>query len=56
MEQERKMKERLKRKKALMREREEQGLSTDDAILEALLDQQDAEMGQDGKKKVFTGE
>ena len=49
--QEQKMLERLKRKKALMKARQEQGLSTEDAVLEAILDQQDEEEGKAGKKK-----
>ena len=47
------MKQRLKRKKALMREREEQGLTTDDAVLEVLLNEQDRERGQDDQEMVI---
>jgi hypothetical protein len=50
-EQEQKVLDRLKRKKALMKARQEQGLSTEDAVLETILDQQDEEQGEEEKKK-----
>lgn len=49
------LKERLKRKKVLMKTREQQGLTTEDAVLEAILDEEDRQIEKtSGKKKVLS--